>query len=138
MKDRIVRKSLVVCIIILFILVGIYPTSAINTEKDSRAPSIDGNTLYVGRNGTGNYHKIQDAIDSPERLFFQRNIAKRLLPNVVRQREFPDNIDEPFRYRFPLLRPYNLFHDKIILDHERRIIFQKNQSLFTIFAIDTK
>jgi len=32
-------------------------------EKQSTVTTLDGNTLYVGGNGTGNYTKIQDAID---------------------------------------------------------------------------
>jgi parallel beta-helix repeat protein len=34
-----------------------------NLEKQSTVATFDGNTLYVGGNGTGNYSKIQDAID---------------------------------------------------------------------------
>ena len=58
------RKSLVICIIILFLGMSIYPTLAIDTVKESVNSLNDGNTLYVGGDGPGNYTKIQDAIDN--------------------------------------------------------------------------
>jgi len=54
------KKLLVIGIIIL--LVGMSaPSTGINVEKST--VSFDGNTLYVGGSGPGNYTKIQDAID---------------------------------------------------------------------------
>ena len=58
------KKVLVVGIIILFLLIGIYPTSAIDTLKKTIIPSNSGNTLYVGGSGPGNYTSIQDAVDN--------------------------------------------------------------------------
>ena len=59
------RKVLLVCIIVLFLLVDIYPISAIDTNKKPVNSLIsNGKTLYVGGSGPGNYSKIQDAIDN--------------------------------------------------------------------------
>jgi parallel beta-helix repeat protein len=55
------KKLLVVGIIILLVGMGI-PSTGINVEKSTA--SYDGNTLYVGGSGPGNYSKIQDAIDN--------------------------------------------------------------------------
>ena len=51
---------------IIFLLVGvsINPSIGINIEKKSIKILNEGNTFYVGGNGTGNYSKIQDAIDN--------------------------------------------------------------------------
>ena len=57
----IVRKVLAVAIILLFIGVSVVP-STVAVEKSTS--SFDGNTLYVGGNGPGNYTKIQDAINN--------------------------------------------------------------------------
>jgi parallel beta-helix repeat protein len=56
------RKILAVGIILLFIGIGIIPTSALDTEKS--LPTSRGHWLYVGGSGPGNYTKIQDAIDN--------------------------------------------------------------------------
>ena len=58
------RKVLVVGIIVLFLLIGFYPASAINITKQFIIPFNSGNTLYVGGSEPGNYTKIQDAIDN--------------------------------------------------------------------------
>ena len=58
------KKVLVLGIVFLFLLVGIYPSTAIDTVKKTYNPLNDGNTLYVGGSGPGNYTKIQDAIDN--------------------------------------------------------------------------
>ena len=64
MRNVYFKKVLVVAIIVLFFLVGIYPSTAIETVKNTSNPlKSDGNTLYVGGNGSGNYTRIQDAID---------------------------------------------------------------------------
>jgi nitrous oxidase accessory protein len=57
------RKSLVVGIILLFIVTCIIPVTAQNIEKSSQSTSR-GNWLYVGGSGSGNYSKVQDAIDN--------------------------------------------------------------------------
>jgi parallel beta-helix repeat protein len=54
----------VVGITILFLGTCITPTVAIDNVKKSYTPVSDGNTLYVGGSGEGNYSNIQDAIDN--------------------------------------------------------------------------
>ena len=56
------KKILVVTIMILFISISIIPSTGTIVKKSSTMLS-DGNTLYVGGDGSGNYSKIQDAID---------------------------------------------------------------------------
>ena len=59
------KKGLVFGIILLFLFVNIYPSSAIDTVKKTINPLLsNGNTLYVGGSGPGNYTKIMDAIDN--------------------------------------------------------------------------
>jgi hypothetical protein len=54
---------IVVGITILFLGTYITPSTAFDNVKDSSMPVSNGNTLYVGGNGAGNYTKIQDAIN---------------------------------------------------------------------------
>ncbi|EMR75387.1 parallel beta-helix repeat (two copies) [Thermoplasmatales archaeon SCGC AB-540-F20] len=57
------KKLLAVGVIVLFLGLAIAPS--INADvKQIFTPAKSGNTLYVGGNGTGNYSKIQDAIDN--------------------------------------------------------------------------
>jgi parallel beta-helix repeat protein len=58
-----VKKVLAVGIIFLFIGSCIIPTTAQKIEKSSQ-PTSRGNWLYVGGGESGNYTKIQDAIDN--------------------------------------------------------------------------
>jgi len=58
-----IRKGLAVAVIVLFVSICVIPSTGINVEKVSKT-SYDGNTLYVGGDGLGNYTKIQDAIDN--------------------------------------------------------------------------
>jgi len=60
MQKSLIKKGLVFTIIILFIGMGITPSTGTVLEKTSIL-SFDGNTLYVGGNGPGNYSKINDA-----------------------------------------------------------------------------
>jgi parallel beta-helix repeat protein len=53
-----IKKGLAFAVIILFICMSINPSSAFDN------PVSNGNTLYVGGSGEGNYSKIQDAIDN--------------------------------------------------------------------------
>jgi len=53
----------VVGITILFLGMSITPSVAVDTVKKSSMPISNGNTLYVGGSGEGNYTSIQDAID---------------------------------------------------------------------------
>ena len=56
-----IKKFLTIGIIILFLGVVINSSVAINTPKNTIS---NGNTLYVGGTGEGNYTKIQDAVDN--------------------------------------------------------------------------
>jgi parallel beta-helix repeat protein len=56
------RKCLAIGIILLFVGTCIIPALAQNTEKTQ--PALRGNWLYVGGSGSGNYTRIQDAIDN--------------------------------------------------------------------------
>ena len=58
------KKLLVVGVIVLFLSVIVIPSTGITDLKQSKMPTAKGDTLYVGGNGTGNYSKIQDAIDN--------------------------------------------------------------------------
>ncbi|MHA1376567.1 MAG: hypothetical protein ACTSR7_19990, partial [Promethearchaeota archaeon] len=57
------KKLLVVGVIVLFLGLAIAPSTGITDVKQIVLPTTSGDTLYVGGNGTGNYTKIQDAID---------------------------------------------------------------------------
>ena len=49
---------------LLLIAISIIPSTAINLSLDKTPPILlDGNTIYVGGNGPGNYTNIQDAIN---------------------------------------------------------------------------
>lgn len=65
-KNSFGKKGLVVVVILLFISVSVVPSTAIIVEKKSTILTsfYDGDTLYVGGDGSGNYSKIQDAIDN--------------------------------------------------------------------------
>ncbi|MCK5261176.1 MAG: right-handed parallel beta-helix repeat-containing protein [Thermoplasmatales archaeon] len=58
-----IKKALAVIVIVLFISVSVIPSSGTNIIEKSSTMSFDGNTLYVGGSGPGNYTKIQDAIN---------------------------------------------------------------------------
>ena len=58
------KKGITNVVMFLFIGMTITPSTGINVVKQSTVATLDGNTLYVGGNGTGNYSKIQDAIDN--------------------------------------------------------------------------
>ncbi len=62
-KNSLYMKGMIVVVIVLFIGMVINPLSATLSVEKSSIMSFDGNTLYVGGNGPGNYTKIQDAID---------------------------------------------------------------------------
>jgi len=59
------RKIIALGIMLLFLGMTI-SSSGFNLEKQSIKPLSSGNTLYVGGNGTGNYTKIQDAINDSD------------------------------------------------------------------------
>jgi len=58
------RKIIALGIMLLFLGMTISSTTGIYLEKQTIKPICMGNILYVGGNGTGNYSKIQDAIDN--------------------------------------------------------------------------
>jgi len=58
------RKIIALGIMLLFLGMTISSSVGFNLEKQSIKPLSSGNILYVGGNGTGNYSKIQDAIDN--------------------------------------------------------------------------
>ena len=57
------KKAFVFGIILLFFFMSTNTSFAVDNVKKSSTPIINGNTLYVGGNGTGNYSRIQDAIN---------------------------------------------------------------------------
>jgi len=57
-----VYRLVIIGVIFLFAASSVIPISGFNLEQTSTVSS-DGNTLYVGGSGDGNYTKIQDAID---------------------------------------------------------------------------
>jgi parallel beta-helix repeat protein len=64
MQKNIIKKGLTLAVIVLFICMSIIPSSAVDNIKKTSKPISNGNILYVGGNGTGNYTKIQDAINN--------------------------------------------------------------------------
>ena len=64
MKKELLIKTLAIGIILLFVCINVNPSLAINNVKKISMPVSNGKTFYVGGNGTGNYTKIQDAIDN--------------------------------------------------------------------------
>ena len=58
------KKLFAVTVIVLFFSMIIFPSSGIKIDNKPIIQSDRGNTLYVGGNGSGNYSKIQDAIDN--------------------------------------------------------------------------
>ena len=62
MEKHLIKKGLVFSVIILFISINITPSSAVDNLKKSTKLVSDGNILYVGGNGTGNYSSIMGAI----------------------------------------------------------------------------
>ena len=59
-----IKKGVVVAVILLFVSVSVIPSTGTTVAEKSSNVSFDGNTLYVGGSGPGNYTKIQDAIDN--------------------------------------------------------------------------
>ena len=57
------RKIITLGIMLLFLGMTISSSTGLYLEKQSIKPISSGNILYVGGNGTGNYSKIQDAIN---------------------------------------------------------------------------
>jgi len=63
MRNDTCKKALVLGIIVLFIGMAFIPSISTTIVKKSKNLPFNGNTLYVGGDGPGNYTKIQDAID---------------------------------------------------------------------------
>ena len=73
-RTSLIKKGLVAAVILLFISVSVIPSTATVVEKKSIMLTFyDGDTLYVGGDGSGNYSKIQDAIDdaSDGEMYFE-------------------------------------------------------------------
>ena len=64
MNRTYVKKPLAIAVILLFFSVSVIPSTGTTDVKQSTVTTAKGDTLYVGGNGTGNYSKIQDAIDN--------------------------------------------------------------------------
>jgi len=65
MGARMFRKGLAVVVILLFIGMGVVPSTAVQELREKPFPiNFDGNTLYVGGTGPNNYTTIQSAIDN--------------------------------------------------------------------------
>jgi parallel beta-helix repeat protein len=65
MKKESKNKSCIIGIIILVLGINIIPIStSISVIQKSTLPPIEGDTIYVGGSGTGNYSSIQAAIDN--------------------------------------------------------------------------
>lgn len=64
-KKTLLKKGTAFAVILLFMGMSVIPSTGTMIVKESTMPTFyDGNTLYVGGNGTGNYSKIQDAINA--------------------------------------------------------------------------
>ncbi|UCD13012.1 MAG: right-handed parallel beta-helix repeat-containing protein [Thermoplasmatales archaeon] len=65
MQHTIFTKGFAFAVIVLFVGMSAIPSTSItDLKKSTILISYDGNTLYVGGSGPGNYTKIQDAIDN--------------------------------------------------------------------------
>jgi len=62
MQKILLRKGIAFTVILLFVGMSISSTGSV--LEQTSVISSDGNTLYVGGSGEGNYTKIQDAIDN--------------------------------------------------------------------------
>jgi parallel beta-helix repeat protein len=58
------KNILVLGIIFMFVGMSITSISGINPDNEFMIVSVDGNTLYVGGSGPGNYSRIQDAVEN--------------------------------------------------------------------------
>ena len=58
------RNIIVLGIMLLFLGMTISSSTGFYLERQSTIATFDGNTLYVGGSGPGNYSSIQDAIDN--------------------------------------------------------------------------
>lgn len=63
-KYNLFKKGIILTIIILFIAVGIIPFGSGMVVERFSMQTFDDNILYVGGTGSGNYSRIQDAIDN--------------------------------------------------------------------------
>ena len=64
-RNTLIKKGLVIAVILLFMGMSVVPsTGTVADKKFSMPTNYDGDTLYVGGDGSGNYTRIQDAIDN--------------------------------------------------------------------------
>ena len=64
MQKNIIKRGLTLAVIVLFICINVNLSSAVDDIKKTSKPISNGNILYVGGSGSGNYTHIQDAIDN--------------------------------------------------------------------------
>jgi len=65
MKKKNINKSCVIGMIFLVLGMNIIPITTSNSEiRKSTLPILEGDTIYVGGSGPGNFSKIQDAINN--------------------------------------------------------------------------
>jgi len=62
-RNNFIKKALIFTLIILFVCMSITLSSAVDNPMKSTMTVSSGNILYVGGNGTGNYTRIQDAVN---------------------------------------------------------------------------
>ena len=63
--NNLIKKGVVVSVILLFVSVSVISSTGTVVEKKYIKPTFyNGNILYVGGSGPGNYTRIQDAIDN--------------------------------------------------------------------------
>jgi len=80
-----IKKSIVLAVILLFVSVSVIPSTGTNAVEKTSTASFDGNTLYVGGGGPGNYSTIQEAINnaSDGDTVFVYNDSSPYYENVV-------------------------------------------------------
>jgi len=65
MKKENINKSCIIGMIFLVLGMNIIPITTSNSEiRESTLPTLEGDTIYVGGSGPGNYSSIQAAIDN--------------------------------------------------------------------------
>lgn len=84
-RNMLGRRELVVIIILLFIGMNVAPSAGTLIDEKTIALFNNGNTLYVGGSGQGNYTKIQDAIDNAndDDTVFVFNYSSPYLENLL-------------------------------------------------------
>jgi len=63
-QNNVAKRGFIFGIILLFVGTTFAPCTANNIGENQSQPAQDGNTLYVGGSGPGNYSRIQDAVEN--------------------------------------------------------------------------